>query len=458
VARRRDFRKIFTLTIDPEDAKDFDDALSLRKLDNGNYEVGVHIADVSHFVRPGSLLDEEAAARGTSIYLVDRTVPMLPEALSNRMCSLSPHEDKLCFSAVFELDVNAQVVHEWFGRTVICSDRRYNYEEAQAILEGGAGDHAEELLTLHHIAEKLREERFKKGSIAFETEEVKFRLDENGKPLSVYIKQYKDSNKLIEDFMLLANRRVAEYVSSVKSGKEAPPFVYRVHDTPNPEKLSQFSDFIAKLGYSLKMSTRKAMSQSFNDLFGRIRGKGEENLISSLAIRTMAKAFYSTDNIGHYGLGFRHYTHFTSPIRRYPDLMVHRLLQQVLDGKLKADRAYLEHQCLHSSEMERKATEAERASIKYKQAEYLLDKVGQDFTGLVSGISKWGLYVELTESKCEGMISVRDMTDDYYFIDEENYVAVGQSSGKKYRLGDPINIRIKRIDLAKKTIDFVLRK
>jgi ribonuclease R len=458
IKKRRDYRNVFTLTIDPEDAKDYDDALSLRRLDNGNWEAGVHIADVSYYVKPGSLIDQEGFNRATSVYLVDRTIPMLPEVLSNQVCSLRPQEDKLCFAAIFEMDDNAKIVSEWFGKTVINSNYRFNYDEAQNILESKTGPFAAELLKLKELATLLREERFRKGSIAFETEEVKFRLDEKGRPLSAFIKEYKDSNKLIEDFMLLANRRVAEFVSKLKQENSVKTFVYRIHDSPNPEKLTQFTEFIFKLGYNLKTSSRKGLAQSFNNLFTEIRGKGEENLISNLAIRTMAKAIYSTDNIGHYGLGFKYYTHFTSPIRRYPDLMVHRMLQDYLDHKPSYNKEEYESNCKHSSEMERKATEAERASIKYKQAEYMLDKVGQEFEGLISGISKWGIYVELTETKCEGMVSLKDMTDDYYYVDEDNYVAIGQSRGKQYRLGDKVTIKVKRIDLSKKTMDFMFLK
>jgi ribonuclease R len=457
-SKRNDFREVFTITIDPEDAKDFDDALSLKKLENGNWQVGVHIADVSYYVKPGGRIDEEAFNRATSVYLVDRTIPMLPEVLSNNLCSLRPHEDKLCFSAVFELDENAVIVSEWFGKTIINSNRRFNYDEVQQIIENKKGEFAEEISILNDLATKIRDERYRMGSIGFETEEVKFRLDEKGKPLEAFIKEYKDSNKLIEDFMLLANRRVAEYVSKIRVNKEPKTFVYRVHDSPTPEKLVQFNEFISKMGYSLKTSTRKGLAGSFNELFQKIKGKGEENLISNLAIRTMAKAFYSTENIGHYGLGFKYYTHFTSPIRRYPDLMVHRMLNDYLAGKASYNKEEYEQNCLHSSEMERKATEAERASIKYKQAEFMLDKVGQEFEGLISGISKWGIYVELKETKCEGMVSLKEMTDDYYYIDEDNYIAVGQARGKSYRLGDSVKIRVKRIDLSRKTMDFIFSK
>jgi ribonuclease R len=458
IGKRRDFRKIFTLTIDPEDAKDFDDALSLRKTEQGLWEVGVHIADVSHYVSPGSKIDAEALERATSVYLVDRTIPMLPEVLSNNLCSLRPHEDKLCFSAVFEMNDEAEISKEWYGKTIIHSERRFNYDEVQQIIESGKGDFAEEIGVLNALATSLRNQRFKNGSIAFETEEVRFKLDEKGKPVSAFVKEYKDSNRLIEDFMLLANRKVAEHILTYKKEKQHPVFVYRIHDKPNPEKLTQFNEFIGKLGYQIKTTTVKSMSQSFNQLFDKIKGKGEENLISNLAVRTMAKAVYSTTNIGHYGLAFKHYTHFTSPIRRYPDLMVHRMLQTYLSGKASFDKAEYEKLCQHCSDMERKATEAERASIKYKQAEYLLDKVGQDFFGLISGVSKWGLYVELEGTKCEGMIALRDMNDDYYVIDEDNYTATGQSRGKKMRLGDRIKVKVKKIDLHKKTIDFVFAR
>jgi ribonuclease R len=455
ISKRRDFRDVFTITIDPEDAKDFDDALSLKTLENGNFEVGVHIADVSHYIEEGGIIDEEASKRGTSVYLVDRVVPMLPELLSNFVCSLRPDEEKLCFSAVFEMNEQADIVEQWFGRTVIKSNKRFNYDEAQELIQSGTGQYSKEIGILQSLALKLREARFRKGSIAFETEEVKFRLDEKGKPIGVYIKQYKDSNKLIEDFMLLANRRVAEYISGLK-GKSGPKtFVYRIHDKPNPEKLSIFSAFVAKLGYSINSGTTKSLAKSFNSLFTSIKGKGEENLINSLALRTMQKAVYSTQNIGHYGLAFAHYTHFTSPIRRYPDLMVHRLLARYLAGKPSADKKTYEDLCDHSSDMERRATEAERMSVKFKQAEYLSDKLGQVFEGRITGISKWGIYAEISDSKCEGMISIRDLTDDVYHFDEDNYVAVGQYSGKRYRLGDNVKIQVKRVDLSRKQIDFV---
>ena len=459
IARRRDFRNTWTCTIDPVDAKDFDDALSLQKLTDGNWEVGVHIADVSHYVTPGSAIDTEAYERGTSIYLVDRTIPMLPEQLSNLVCSLRPDEEKLCFSAVFKMNNKAEILDEWFGRTVIKSNRRYAYEEVQEMIEGADGDYKDELMILHSLSSKLREERFKKGSIAFKSQEVKFKLDDKGKPIGVMIKEQKEANYLIEDFMLLANRRVAERIATRKNKEgEAKTFVYRVHDEPNPEKLVRFSEFLKKLGYGFQTSSRRSITSSFNSLFEQILGKGEENMIETIAIRTMARAEYTTSNIGHYGLSFRYYTHFTSPIRRYPDLMVHRLLQRYLEDKPSVSRDEYEEKCKHSSDMERRAMEAERASVKYKQAEYLMDRIGEEFDGLISGVSKWGIFVELVESKCEGMVSLRLMNDDFYYLDEENYRIIGQRWGKVYRLGDKIRIKVKKIDLQKKQMDFDLVK
>jgi ribonuclease R len=455
IKNRRDFREIFTITIDPEDAKDFDDAVSLLKLSNGNWEVGVHIADVSHYVKPGSRVDNEGYDRGTSIYMVDRVVPMLPEVLSNNVCSLKPREDKLTFSAVFELTDQAKIVNQWFGKTIINSNNRYNYDEVQLIIETEEGLFKEEVLTLNGLARKLREERFSKGSIGFESEEVKFKLDENGKPISTYIKLNKESNQLIEEFMLLANKKVAEFIGKNKVNNQAKTFVYRIHDAPNQEKLNNFVEFVAKLGYTIKTTSHAALVKSFNHLFEQVKGKGEENLISAIAVRTMAKAYYSTDNIGHYGLAFPYYSHFTSPIRRYPDLMVHRLLERYLAGGSSANKDEYEEKCKHSSDMEKKAADAERASIKYKQAEYMLDKIGQVFEGHISGVSKWGIYVEIIENKCEGMVVMRDMDDDNYYLDEENYVAIGYNTGKKYRLGDKVKIKVKRIDLAKKQMDFI---
>jgi ribonuclease R len=454
IGRRKDFREVFTITIDPPDAKDFDDALSLNKLSNGNYEVGIHIADVSFYVKPGSLIDKEGFDRGTSVYLVDRTIPMLPEKLSNDLCSLKPHEDKLCYAAVFELDEGAVIKQQWMGRTVINSDRRFNYEEVQEIIETGQGEFSEEIMILHKLATKLREERFRKGSINFDSQEVKFVLDDKGKPLSVYIKEQKESNRLIEDFMLLANQRVAELVGKVKESRKAKTFVYRIHDSPSAEKLNTFAQFLSKLGYKLNIENRKGLASSFNNLFKQIEGKGEQNMIETIAIRTMAKAIYSTINIGHYGLGFRFYTHFTSPIRRYPDLMVHRLLDLYMhDGNSVPQEDY-EKKCEHSSDMEKKAVEAERASVKYKQAEYMMDKIGEEFYGLISGVSKWGIYVELTGTKCEGMVRLKDLTDDYYFLDEENYQVTGQRTGNQYKLGEKVKIRVKKIDLSRKEMDF----
>jgi ribonuclease R len=456
IRKRRDFRDVFTITIDPADAKDFDDAISLKQIDNEHWEVGVHIADVSHYVIENSALDTEAYNRGTSIYLADRVVPMLPEVLSNNLCSLRPQEDKLCFSAVFAMNAKAEITDEWYGKTIINSNHRFNYEEVQEIIEQKEGLFASEILKFHELASQLREQRFKNGSFAFDTEEVRFKLDENGKPIEVYIKQQKDSNKLIEDFMLLANRKVATIIGKPEKNKTPKPFVYRIHDKPLPEKLQVFSQVLGKLGYSINQKSGKALADSFNKLFENIKGKGEENMINQLAIRTMAKAVYSTENIGHYGLSFKYYTHFTSPIRRYPDLMVHRLLEKyVLKQQPAADKTVLEEKCKHCSDMEKQATDAERASIKYKQAEYMADKVGQTFEGHISGVSKWGIYVEIIENKCEGMVSIRDMDDDAYFIDEDSYTVIGQYSGKRYRLGDKVVIKVKKIFLEKKQIDFV---
>lgn len=451
---RRDFRNITTFTIDPADAKDFDDALSIQKLKNGNWEIGVHIADVSHFVKQKSILDNEAYDRATSIYLVDRVIPMLPEALSNGVCSLRANEEKYTFSAVFEMDEDAQILNQWFGKTIINSNRRFNYGEVQEIIDKGEGELIDEISVLDRLAKKLREQRFKDGSINFHSNDVRFNLDENGKPLSVYVKEQNDANRLIEDFMLLANRKVAEFVGKKKGKDRAKTFIYRIHDQPNPEKLNTFLQFVNKLGYQMKINTRTSLSQSFNSLFKAISGKGEENMIESIAIRTMAKASYSTNNIGHYGLAFGHYSHFTSPIRRYPDLITHRILEWYLEDRASVNQEEYEKMCIHCSEMERKAEAAERESIKYKQAEFMLDKIGQQFFGLISGVSKWGLYVEIEENKCEGMIRMRDMRDDFYYLDEDNYQVIGQRYGTHYKLGDRVKIIVKRIDVSKKQMDF----
>ncbi|MDA3904660.1 MAG: ribonuclease R [Bacteroidales bacterium] len=456
IAKRRDFRDVFTITIDPFDAKDFDDAISLRKTKNNLWEVGVHIADVSHYVTEGSVIDTEAYERATSIYLVDRVIPMLPEHLSNLVCSLRPDEEKLTFSAVFEMDDDANIHSEWYGRTVINSNHRFTYEEVQTMIEGEEGPYKEDILTFHSLSSKLREERFKKGSINFESVEVKFKLDEKSNPIGVYIKEQKEAHRLIEDFMLLANKKVAEFIGKAKGKQKAKPFVYRVHDEPSPEKLNTFAKFVSKLGYEMNISSRQNIVKSYNNLFKAVAGKGEKNMIETIAIRTMAKAIYSTENNGHYGLSFPFYTHFTSPIRRYPDLMVHRLLAHYLEGGSSVKIADLEEKCKHSSDMERNAIEAERASVKYMQAVYMFDKVGQKFEGQISGVSKWGIYVELIESKVEGMVRMKDMEDDFYFLDEENYQVMGQKFGKKYKLGDKIRIQVKNIDVQKKQIDYLL--
>lgn len=458
VAKRKDYRKILTFTIDPADAKDFDDAISFQKLKNGNFEVGIHIADVSHYVKSGSALDKEAFERGTSVYLVDRVIPMLPERLSNGLCSLRPHEDKLCFSAIFELDDDANVHEQWFGRTIIHSDTRFSYEEAQEVLENKNGKHSEELLKLNELAYKLRDRKFKHGAISFESVEIKFRLDEQGKPLGVYVKERKDAHKLIEDFMLLANKKVAEFIAKKGKGKQKLTFVYRSHDSPKEDALLSFSQFALKFGYKIDMSSGKETARSLNYLMADVEGKKEQNVLTQLAIRSMAKAIYTTKKHSHYGLAFEYYTHFTSPIRRYPDVMVHRLLELYLaDGKSVNEEEY-EKMSIHASQMEKKAADAERASVKYKQAEYLQNNIGESFNGIISGLTEWGMYVEIITNKCEGMIRLRDLNDDFYVLDEKNYCIIGQRRKKKYQLGDEVRILVKKVDLNKRQIDFVLVK
>ena len=456
VRERRDMRSITTFTIDPADAKDFDDALSFRKLDDNRYEVGVHIADVSHYVRPGTLLDEEALHRATSVYLVDRVVPMLPEVLSNDLCSLRPHEDKCCFSAVFEINAAGRVFKRWFGRTLIHSDHRFAYEEAQAIIEGETHSLSSAILPLHEMALALRKKRFADGAIMFDKEEVKFHLDEQGRPTGIYFKKSREANHLIEEFMLLANREVAAFIGKVKKGETAPTFVYRIHDEPDPKKINNLNEVAKSFGYSLRTNNRKSLTNSMNKMLNLVQGKGWSNLIETLAIRSMSKAEYSTQNIGHYGLAFDHYTHFTSPIRRYPDVMVHRLLQHYLDKGKSANVNEYEEMCEHSSERERLAVSAERASIKYMQTKYMEGHEGEAFDGVISGISDWGVYVELKENKCEGMVRIRDFRDDYYVYDEANHRIVGEASGKVYQLGDDIRIRVRKVDIEKKQIDFDL--
>lgn len=459
IKKRRDFREVNTFTIDPADAKDFDDALSIRRLENGNLEIGVHIADVSHYVQPNSILDKEATNRATSVYLVDRVVPMLPEVLSNEVCSLRPEEDKLCFSAVFELDEEANLKQEWFGRTVINSNRRFTYEEAQERIETGKGDWQEEINTLNNLAKIMRARRVKQGALEFGGEEVKFHLDEEGKPVGVYKKVIKDSNRLIEEFMLLANKKVAEFIGKpAKDPEKRKPktFVYRVHDFPDPEKLKILKDFVGRLGYRLTSIKPEKASAAINQLIRQVEGKQEEDVVKQMSIRAMAKAFYTTENIGHYGLAFDYYTHFTSPIRRYPDVMAHRLLQRYLDGGSSADAETIERLCKHSSIMEKKAADAERASIKYKQVEFMMDKIGSHFEGVISGLTKWGMYVELVDNKCEGMVPLNSIQDDNYHFNEEKFQIIGSRHKKVFEFGDKVVVEVYGADLVLKQLDFRL--
>lgn len=456
ISKRKDFRNVLTFTIDPADAKDFDDAISFRKLENDTYEIGIHIADVTHYVKADTALDREAYERGTSVYLVDRVIPMLPERLSNNLCSLRPNEDKLCFSAVFVLDNQAHVKEQWFGKTIIHSDRRFTYEEAQEIIETKEGQFCDELLILNKLAYILREHKFKQGAISFESTEVKFKLDENGKPLGVYTKERKDAHKLIEDYMLLANRKVAEYIGKQNKGNKKLPFVYRNHDAPNEQSLTSFAQFAARFGYKINTKSEKEIAKSLNALMLDVEGKKEQNVLTTLAIRSMAKAIYTLKKHSHYGLAFDYYTHFTSPIRRYPDVMVHRLLEHYLQGGKAVNEEAYEKMCVHASQMEKKAADAERASIKYKQAEFLQNQIGNTYLGIISGVTEWGMYVEIEENKCEGMVRLRDITDDFYSLDEKNYAIIGQRKKKSYQLGDEVKIKVKTVNLAKRQIDFTL--
>ncbi len=455
VKNRRDMRKTLTFTIDPKDAKDFDDALSLEKLENGNWEIGVHIADVSHYVKPGTLLDEEAYKRATSVYLVDRVVPMLPEVLSNDVCSLRPNEDKYTFSAVFELNDKAEILKQWFGRTVIHSARRFTYEEAQERIETGKGDLAKEILELDKLAKILRKDRIKNGAITFDRSEVRFNLDENSEPIGVYFKISKDSNHLIEEFMLLANRKVSEFVSLNKRGEITNnTFIYRIHDDPDPTKLLALKDFVATFGYKLNLANTKKVAESMNKLLQDVKGKGEENMIETLAMRSMSKAVYSTENVGHYGLGFDHYSHFTSPIRRYPDLIAHRLLQHYLDKGKSPYREEIQEKAKHCSDMERLAADAERDSIKFMQVKFMEKHLGEIFEGVISGVAEYGFWVEIPENGAEGMIKLRDLMDDSYFHDQKSHSIIGKRTGNTYQLGDRIKIKVVKANLVAKQLDF----
>ncbi len=451
---RRDFSKIPTFTIDPTDAKDFDDAISFREIEDGLYEIGVHIADVSHYVAEHSALEKEAFKRATSVYLVDRVAPMFPERLSNIICSLRPNEDKCCYAAVFKMDANAKVKDTWFGRTIIHSQKRFTYDEAQEIIEGQDGVFKNELLQLNGLAQILRTQRFKEGAIGFEAPETKFKLDDNGKPIGVYVKERKEAHLLIEDFMLLANKSVAAFIAKEKNKNGKVPFVYRVHDLPNEEKLIDFQLFAQKFGYKIQFDNPIQIARELNKLMKDIDGKPEQAVLQQLAIRCMAKAVYTTNNIGHYGLGFEHYTHFTSPIRRYPDVMVHRLLHKIMNDKKLPTQDELEYQCKHSSERERAAADAERSSVKYKMAEFLLDRIGEHFVGVISGVKNWGIYVELPAYNCEGMVRTESLRDDVYVYDERKMRMIGRRTDKVYQLGDKVEVKLTAVDIEKKTIDF----
>ena len=459
IKSRRNFRDITTFTIDPADARDFDDALSIKSIGKDKWEIGVHIADVSHYVLPDSILDKEAIDRATSVYLVDRTIPMLPEVLSNGLCSLRPNEEKMTFSAVFEMDSNAVVTKKWFGRTIIESDKRFAYEDAQELIEGAEGDFGDEVRTLNKLAYKLKDQRFKQGAVNFETTEVRFKLDEKGKPVELITKERKDAHKMIEEFMLLANREVATFIYSMQTGKSEDKhktFVYRTHDDPDPEKLEILSGFAKRFGHNISLVGD--VSNGLNSLLKEVHGKPEQNILEQLAIRSMAKAKYTTNSVGHFGLAFEHYTHFTSPIRRYPDVMVHRLLQHYLEGGKSECAESIEKLCLHSTEREKRAADAERASIKFKQVEFMQSRLGEDFEGVVSGVTEWGLFVEITETKCEGLIRITDLEDDFYDFDQKQLVIVGRNNKRRFTLGDKVFVKVVKTDIDRRTMDLLLEE